>query len=432
MASANPIAEFPKAYKPLFTPFRYKVYYGGRGAGRSWAFAMALLILGAEKKLRILCARELQKSIRDSVHKLLTDQIEALNLGSFYEITQTSIKGKNGTEFIFEGLRHNSQQIKSYEAIDICWVEEAVTVSKASWDFLIPTIRKEGSEIWVSYNPELEEDETHQRFVVNKPSNAFVQKVSYADNPFFPEVLRQEMRDLKSRDPEDYETVWEGHCRASVEGAIYKKEMRDAEPRITKVPYNPSLPVNTFWDLGFADNTAIWFVQKVGFEYHVIDYYAHSRVFIDHYAKMLQSKPYIYGTQHLPHDGANNSILGKSAEEVLVGYGMNVQIVPRPTNSKEILEGINSARSLFPACYFDSEKCADGLQALRRYKYDVNAETGRESRLPLHDGSSHGADAFRVFATAPAVMWNVEVERAGFGDMGKMKSEYDPFEESRA
>ena len=172
MASANPIAEFPKAYKALFSAFRYKVFYGGRGAGRSWAFAMALLILGANKKLRILCARELQKSIRDSVHKLLVDQIEALNLGSFYEITQNTIRGKNGTEFIFEGLRHNSQQIKSYEAIDICWVEEAVTVSKSSWDFLIPTIRKEGSEIWLSFNPELEEDETYKRFVTNQPKNA--------------------------------------------------------------------------------------------------------------------------------------------------------------------------------------------------------------------------------------------------------------------
>lgn len=428
MATATPIARFPKAFKPLFSPFRYKVYYGGRGAGRSWAFARALLIQGAGEKLRILCTRELQKSIKDSVHKLLSDQIEALGLGSFYEIQEAKIIGKNGTEFIFSGLRHNAQQIKSYEAIDRCWVEEGATVSKASWDFLIPTIRKDGSEIWVSYNPELEEDNTHQRFVINPPINGYVRKVSYADNSYFPEVLKDEMRDLKSRDHEDYLTVWEGHCRASVQGAIYAKELRELEPRITNVPYNPTLPVNTFWDLGFGDNTVIWFAQKVGLEYHFIDYYANSRMLIDHYAKHLQSKPYVYGTHHLPHDGASGSLLGKSAEEFLIAYGMKVRIVPKIPN---ILEGINAVRSVLPSCYIDRTKCADGLQSMKRYRYDVNAETQRESRLPRHDIYSHGADGFRTFAEAPDVQWNIHVDRAGFGEEGKLVSEYNPFEDNR-
>src|SRR5262249_44110905 len=153
----------------LFRPKRYKVLYGGRYGMKSWGAARALLMLGTQKPLRILCARELQNSIKDSVHKLLSDQIEILGLREFYDIQQTSIKGVNGTEFSFEGIRHNISKIRSYEGIDICWVEEAVLVSSTSWETLIPTIRKEGSEIWMTFNPELEQDETYKRFVKDPP-----------------------------------------------------------------------------------------------------------------------------------------------------------------------------------------------------------------------------------------------------------------------
>src|SRR6185437_15618646 len=165
MASAHQIeANFPEKLSYLFKPKRYKVAYGGRGGAKSWGFARALLILGAQKPLRILCTRETQKSIGDSVHKLLDDQIKLLGLEKFYEVQKSAIIGANGTEFIFAGIRQNVHNLKSYEACDICWVEEAQTVSKSSWDVLVPTIRKEGSEIWVSFNPDLETDETYQRF----------------------------------------------------------------------------------------------------------------------------------------------------------------------------------------------------------------------------------------------------------------------------
>ena len=141
-------AQFPVKMSSLFDKARYKVYYGGRGAGKSHSAAKALLILGAKSPIRVLCAREYQTSIKDSVHKLLCDQIEALGLLEFYEITQASIGGKNGTEFAFVGLKNNVANVKSYEGVDICWVEEAQTVSRLSWNVLIPTIRKEGSEIW--------------------------------------------------------------------------------------------------------------------------------------------------------------------------------------------------------------------------------------------------------------------------------------------
>ena len=194
--------EFPLKLQCLFQPARYKVLYGGRGGAKSWGIARALLIIAANKTTRVLCAREFQTSIKDSVHKLLCDQITALQLNDFYEITDRTIRGKNGSEFNFVGLKNNVANVKSYEGVDVCWVEEAQTVSKRSWDTLIPTIRKEESEIWVSFNPELETDETYQRFVIHTPENAVIQKINWNDNPWFPEVLRLEKDTLKMRDLE--------------------------------------------------------------------------------------------------------------------------------------------------------------------------------------------------------------------------------------
>lgn len=386
--------EFPDKLACLFEPKRYKVLYGGRGGAKSWSIARALLLLASSKHLRILCAREFQKSIKDSVHRLLSDQIAELGLSRFYEIQQASIKGQNGSEFFFEGLRHNVGNIKSYEGVDICWVEEAHLVPKSSWDVLIPTIRKEKSEIWVSYNPDLEDDETHQRFVVNPPPDSFVVKINYSDNPWFPDVLRLEKDALKERDPDAYLTVWEGHCRQVLDGAIYANELRQAKEdnRITSVPYDPSKPVQTFWDLGWADNTSIWFAQSVGLEYRIIDFYQSSRQPLQHYVQMLQGKGYVYGYDHLPHDARAKQLgTGRSIEETLSSLGRKVEIVPKLS----IQDGIHAARTIFPLAWFDEKKCSDGLNSLRHYRYDVDPDTGKFGKNPLHDWSSHAADAFR-------------------------------------
>ena len=214
MAVTEKRIKIPPAFKGLSAQGkRYKVYYGGRGSGKSWAAAKTLLALGFARPLRILCAREFQRSISDSVHKLLTEQLNEMGLGGFYEVTRDAIRGVNGTEFIFKGLRANPQEIKSMEGVDICWVEEAQAVSAESWDILIPTIRKENSEIWITFNPLDETDPTFQRFVKNVPDNAIVRKVNYDENPYFPDVLRAEMEWLKKRDYESYLHVWEGEVR---------------------------------------------------------------------------------------------------------------------------------------------------------------------------------------------------------------------------
>jgi phage terminase large subunit len=387
-------AEFPEKLEFLFKPSRYKVAYGGRGGAKSWGIARALLILGARSPMRILCAREYQTSIKDSVHKLLCDQIEALGLLSFYEITQASIRGKNGTEFAFAGLKNNISNIKSFEGVDIVWVEEAQTVSRMSWNVLIPTIRKDGSEIWVSFNPELETDETYQRFVLHQPADCQTVKVNWSDNPWFPEVLRIEKDALKDRDMGAYNTVWEGICRQTVDGAIFANEMQMAEleGRICRVAYDPSKPVHAIFDLGWSDATAIWFLQFIGMETRLIRYMEDNQKTISHYLSQMQTFSYMYDTLWLPHDAENKTLAanGKSIEEIVRGAGYKVKIIPRTP----IPDSINAARTIFPNCWFDRENAADGISCLRHYRYDVD-EDGRFSKMPLHDGYSHGADAFR-------------------------------------
>jgi phage terminase large subunit len=396
--SAIAKAEFPLKLQPLFKPSRYKVLYGGRGGAKSWGIARALLILAARKPLRILCAREFQTSIKDSVHKLLVDQIVALELMQFFEITQTSIRGQNGSEFAFVGLKNNVANVKSYEGIDICWVEEAQTVSRNSWKTLTPTIRKEGSEIWVSFNPELETDETYQRFVVHPPPDTISIKINYWDNPWFPETLRMEMESLKARDHEAYMQVWEGVCRQTIDGAIFAKEMMraEAEDRITKVPYDASKPVHAICDLGWSDATAWWLVQFVGMETRLIRYFEGSQRTMTSYLAELQSFGYVYDTIWLPHDAQNKTLAaaGRSIEDIVRGAGFKTRVLERvPT-----IDSINAARTVFSNCYFDRENCADGLNCLRHYRYEVDPETGNFSKMPLHDRYSHGADAFRYIA----------------------------------
>ncbi len=206
-----PTIQLPEKLAPLFQPMRYKVFFGGRGGAKSWGIARALLVRAASEKLRILCCREIQNSIRESSHRLLKEQIDLLELSDIFAITDRSIIcTATGSEFIFEGLFRNISKIKSLEGIDICWVEEAEKVSDESWEILTPTIRKPGSEIWVSFNPQFEDDPTYQRFVVNPPENAFVVKINYYDNPYFPDVLRTEMEQDKARDRVLYNHKWLG------------------------------------------------------------------------------------------------------------------------------------------------------------------------------------------------------------------------------
>lgn len=391
--------KLPEKAEFLLDSARYKVLYGGRGGGKSWSMARALLQRGAKEPIRVLCAREHQSSIRDSVHRLLVDQIRALKLQAWYRVTAEAIHGVNGTLFVFAGLRHNINSIRSKEGIDVCWVEEAQAVSRQSWETLIPTIRKADSEIWVTFNPVLEEDETWQRFVVRPPSGAVVVKLTLDDNPHCPQVLIDEAADSKARDPQAWAHIWGGECRHNVEGAVYAAELAEARAagRLTTVPYEPCAPVHCFWDLGWADSVTVWMAQSVGMEFRVIDFLSGAQKPIDWYVSELNKRAYVWGQDWLPHDAGARTLA--AAGRTIRGQ---LDLLERRTRLVErlpVADGINAARGVLGRCWFDQDRCADGLHALRHYRYAVG-EDGRLTGQPLHDWSSHAADAFRYLAVS--------------------------------
>jgi len=422
------LINFPDKLAPLFTPSRYKELHGGRGGAKSWGVARALLLQGVENPLRILCAREFQNSIKDSVLKLLGDQVEALGLSHFYEVQTQAIRGANGTEFAFEGLRQNITRIKSYEAVDRVWIEEAQTVSKSSWDILIPTIRKKGSEIWLTWNPEFEDDETYKRFIQYPPKSCVHIEMNWRDNPWFPEVLELEKEELRARDPDSYDHVWEGKCRQWLEGAIYARELRKAyeEKRIAKVAYDPAIPVYTAWDLGHTDDTAIWWYQVIAGEIHVLESYASSGGSLSEYATQITGRhttidlvgedvvakvgakveglgyrrQYKYKRHWLPHDAKAKTLAAKGKsiiQQLAAALDLsNLAIVP----DIGVEDGIQAARMMFGRCWFDEQGCDPGLKALRRYQREKQQDDRSFKKIPKHDWTSHYADAFRMLAVA--------------------------------
>jgi len=210
--------------KPFATiPMRYKVAYGGRGSSKSWTIARILLLKAMEKPIRVLCLREIQDSIKDSVHKLLKDQIDLLELQGF-TVQNDSIKHENGSEFLFKGLYSNLSKIKSFEGVDIAWIEEGESISALSWQILDPTIRKPNSEIWISFNPRYENDVIYSNFVINSPDNAIVIKVNWNDNKYFPKELEKQKDTMAINDPDLYLHIWEGQLKKNTSELIFNNK----------------------------------------------------------------------------------------------------------------------------------------------------------------------------------------------------------------
>lgn len=403
---------FPDKVRFLFEPAPYKVLYGGRGGGKSWAMARALLLLGARKKLFIVCGREFQRSIKESVHRLLVEQLNELGLASFYEVTEAEIVGQNGTKFAFVGVRNNISAIKSMEGIDCFWLTEATNVSRNSWEVLLPTIRRDaphgpfglGSEVYVDFNPESSDDETYQRWVVNPPADTISVEINWHENPWFPEILRKQKDDLAAKDYDSYLTIWEGKTRKSIAGAIYEKELAAAisEGRVgPHVVHAKSRGVVVTFDLGRADMTSLWFWQQFGMEHHAIDFYENCGFGFDHYLQVIQDKRYQISGLWLPHDALQQHLaaaksIRAQAKEAYPTKGI-VRVVPRVSN---IGLRINAARQLFPRIYINDVTGAQGIKSLGHYQYSVNEETGQRSPNPLHNWASHAADSFGNYAMA--------------------------------
>jgi phage terminase large subunit len=423
----NPV-HFPEKLEFLFQPSRYKVAYGGRGSAKSWSFARALLLKGISQPLRILCAREIQKSIKDSVHQLLSDQISSLELTSKYNVQETEINGTNGTRFIFVGLSALTvDTIKSYEGIDVVWIEEGQTITERSWKILIPTIRKEGSEIWVSFNPDLESDPTYMRFVKNPAPDSIVRMVNWRDNPYFNSVLEAERQDCMVRFPSDYPNVWEGQCRPAVEGAIYFDEIArmERDGRVCNVPYDPMLKAHIVFDLGFNDEMAVAIVQRHVSEIRIIKYIEDTQKTLAYYSHELKELKYNWGKVWLPFsDGFSKDFkTGKGSDQILAALGWNVAKKEEVANV-DVEEGIRQTRLIFPRIYVDRTNCSQLIESWKRYRRHINKQT-LTAGAPVHDQFSHGADCTRYIATNVDRMVN-DTERKPM----PMAASYGPLDEA--
>lgn len=418
----------PEILEPLYDEsLRYVILEGGRGGMKSHGVATSQLIRGMKRPMLFLDAREIQKSIADSVHYLLQKKIDDLGVGSFYKVLDTEIRGDNGTKFIFAGLRHNISNIKSTEDVDECWVEEAQSVSDNTWKTLIPTIRKEispccfvslgigtdtqkpcskcgneiplnkilPSRIVLTFNPDLETDPTYQRFITRTPSNSKHIKTSYKDNPWFTGVLRQEMEDLKRENYQEYLHVYEGHCRMAVEGAIYAEHLQKArdDGRIGVYKYDDRYPVSAFADIGWADNTSWWFLQVINGKPRVIDCYQNQFKRTPFYVEKLQEKKYVYNRIVLPHDAANeHANAERTWLQIFQKAFPNVNVYAGKRQAVELR--LEATKNMLGLCEIDQENCVDGMNALAHYHYAMNPETKQTTREPFHGPESNYADAF--------------------------------------
>jgi phage terminase large subunit len=419
---------FPKIFAPIDQPFRYKVMYGGRGSAKSWTVARKLILRAIDKKIRILCTRELQKSIKQSVHKLICMQIEKMGFKHLFDTTNDTITClKTGSEFIFFGVKHNADEIKSTESIDICWIEEGHNLTEASWDIIDPTIRQEGSEIWVTYNTRFKFDHLHQFFVVNTPPpDSWVEKINFCDNPFFPEVLRRQMETMKIRDHEKYLHIWMGELKKLAEGAIFGKQIAKVheQKRNIFIPIISNCEVMTFMDIGKNDYTAIWFMQRTGMQYRFFDYFEGRLEEVEYYTRFMKDINYNYGRHYLPHD-ADHERLGmpRNIKKQFEDGGVKpITIVPRIAHKNTAIE---LAREIMPNCWFHEhndgntpeEECEGyvawvsddkmktrakrmekGYETLCNYRYKFKDEDNVFQLNPHHDWASNGADAFMQFA----------------------------------
>ncbi len=372
----------PEAFRALFLPRRYKAFYGGRGSGKSYAMATALVLLAAQRPLRILAARQIQRSIRDSSKRLLDDRIQALGLGRRFSSTETEIRARNGSLILFAGLGHSPDAIKSMEGIDIAWIEEADTIAQRSLEILVPTIRKPGSELWFSWNPRHDTDPVDVLFRRGPArDDALVRRVTYADNPWFPAVLDAERQWDRKRDPDKYAHVWEGGYQRRSEAAVFRNWRIES----LATPPGPRPYLGADW--GFANDPTVlvrcWLAERLLY----IDREAYRiGCAIDDTAALFASVEGAAGAAPWPitADSSRPEMIAH-----LRGQGFRVKAARKGGGSVE--EGVQFLRSLDIVVHPD---CRHTIDELTHYAYKIDRLTG--DVLPvLDDKHNHVIDALR-------------------------------------
>lgn len=399
--SENLAIEVAPVFEPLLDPSRYKGAHGGRGSGKSQFFADAVIIRAlSQPGLRVLACREIQKSLKESAKRLLEGKIEDYGLGGLFEVQSAEIKTPGGGLIAFAGLQdHTSESIKSYEGFDIAWVEEAQTVSHKSMNLLRPTIRKPGSEIWLSWNPRFDTDAVDEMLRGEElPSDAIVVQANWSDNPWFPAELEAERQDCIRQQPDQYDHIWEGGYATVTEGAYYAHALATArtEGRIATVSADELLPKRAYWDIGVSDATAIWICQQKGDQLKFIDHYEAVGQDLAAHLEWLRSSGHANAENVLPHDGAKrDAVTAIRFEDHIRNAGFSARTVENQGKGAA-MKRVEAARAKFNRFWFDEEKCAKGLKALGWYHEKQNE--GGYGVGPDHDWSSHSADAFGLAA----------------------------------
>lgn len=397
-----------EVYAPLLNSARYKGAWGGRGSGKSHFFAELLI----EDSMRIpgmraACIREVQKSLKQSSKRLIEDKLQAYNLGekAGFKVYREVIETPHDGIIIFTGMQdHTADSIKSLEGFDRAWIEEAQSLSHRSLELLTPTMRKEGSEIWASWNPHRPTDAIDQLLrSENKPTGAVVVNANWRDNPWISQVLLQEKDDCLRRTPDRYPHVWEGEYATVLEGAYYAQHLTEAqlEGRIGFFGKDPLVKVHAVWDIGGtskkSDATAIWIVQYIGEEVRLVDYYEAVGQPFESHVNWLRSRGYEDALCVLPHDGRKHDMVYKvTPEGFLHDAGFTVESIPNQ-GAGAVLQRIEAARRMFPSCRFQDENTKGGREALGWY-HEKRDEARGLGLGPDHDWSSHGADAFGLVA----------------------------------
>lgn len=381
----------PEPFKELLKPHRYKIFYGGRGGAKSWSVARALLIKAIERRCRIICAREFQNSIRESVHALLDEQIRTLGIDDLFTVQERTILGTNGSEFVFLGLKANIHSVKSFEGADILWIEEGQTTSRESLDIIIPTIRKEGSEIWITMNIETEEDPVKTLLIDDPPPGAYVRKVNFDENRHMSatlEAVRQEaLRKIETAKSEkeraqaqaDYDHVWLGFPKRLTDAMVLKRwEIREF-----------SIPANVRWyygaDWGFAnDPTALVRCFINGRNLCISDEAYGYKVELDETPKLFDTVP----------DSRKWPIIADSARPETISF-MNRQgfrVFPAEKWPGSVEDGIAHLNAYERILIHP--RCVNAADEARKYSYKVDRMTG--AVLPvLVDKWNHIWDAVR-------------------------------------
>jgi phage terminase large subunit len=426
--------QIPDIFRELFSPIRYKGYHGGRGSGKSTAFADALLIMGQRRRMRILCCREVQNSIKDSVKHLLDKEFARFGMDNFYYSTREEIRGINGTQFIFKGLRSDTETIKSYEDVDVAWIEEAQSISDKSLIDLKNTIRKDGSEIWASWNPRRRDDPIDMFLHDEDGANpdpmliksykqwSVVQQVNYHDNPFFPNVLQVEMERDRARDPGRYRHIWLGEYLTRSEAQVIRNWRVGSVAEIMRAR-SESLRFYFGCDFGYASDPSVLV------RCFVVD----RTLYIDHEAVAhhceIDDLPALFAGDdfELPSRWLNRKnyhgvpqalrwpIIADSARADTIAYlkRRGFDIHPAQKGSGSIEDGIEFL------CSFDivvSPNCTNAIEELSTYSYKIDKHTNEILPI-LEDRNNHVIDSLR-YALEGTRRATYDSSLAWVGDIG--------------